>query len=69
MSSWFASHGDDVGITSSCSHHIHITLMMSSRSDHDVIAACVNHSCSHGATLRMTDRPFVHDVRTMVDNM
>ena len=28
--SWFTLHGDDLGMTSSCSHHICITLMMSS---------------------------------------
>ena len=48
MSSWFASHGDDVGMTSSCSHCIHIALMMSAHSDHDVIVTRVNHDCSHG---------------------
>ena len=39
MSSWFALHGDDVGMTSSCSHRIHITLMTSSHSGCDIIAA------------------------------
>ena len=48
MSSWFALHGDDVGMTSSCSHHIHITLMMSSDSDNDFIATHMNHDYSHG---------------------
>ena len=48
MSSWFASHGDDVRMTSSCSHHIHIVFMMSSHSDCDVIVTCVNHDYSHG---------------------
>ena len=48
MSSWFTSHGDDVGMTSSCSHCIDIVLMMSSCSDHDVIATHMNHDCSHG---------------------
>ena len=47
-SSWFASHGDDVGMISSCSHRIHIALMMSSRLGHDVIATHVNHDCSCG---------------------
>ena len=45
---WFASHGDDVGMTSLCSHRVCITLMMSSGLDHDVIATCINHDCSHG---------------------
>ena len=49
MSSWFASHGDDVGMTSLHSHCIHIALMTSSLLDHDVIVTCVNHDCSHGA--------------------
>ena len=48
MSSWFASHGDDVGMASLCSHHIHITLMTSSCSDCNIIATCMNHDCSHG---------------------
>ena len=46
MSSWFASPGDDVGMTSSCSDHIHKALMMSSHSDHDIIATHMNHDCS-----------------------
>ena len=45
---WFTLHGDDVGMTSSCSHHVRIVLMMSSCSDHDVIMTHVNHDCSHG---------------------
>ena len=49
LSSWFALHGDDVGMTSSCSHHVLITLMTSSHLDCDVIATHVNHDCSHGA--------------------
>ena len=49
MSSWFASHGDDIGMTSSCSHHVCIALMMSAHSDHDIIGTHVNHDCSHGA--------------------
>ena len=49
MTSWFTLHGDDVGMTSSCSHRIHIVLMMSSHLDCDVIATHMNHSCSHGA--------------------
>ena len=48
MSLWFASHGDDVGMTSSCSHHVHIALMMSSCSDRDVTVTRVNHDCSRG---------------------
>ena len=48
MSSWFASHGDDVGIASSCSHRVRIALMMSSCFDHDVIVTHMNHDCSHG---------------------
>ena len=39
---------DDVGMTSSCSHHVHIALMTLSCSDHDVIATHVSHICSHG---------------------
>ena len=46
---WFASHGDDIGMTSLCSHCIHITLMMSSYLDCDVIVACMNHDCSQVA--------------------
>ena len=38
MSSWFTLHGDDIGMTSSCSHHICIMLMMSSQLDCDIIA-------------------------------
>ena len=49
MSSWFASHGDDIDMTPSCSYHVCIMLMMSSHSDHDVIATQVNHNFSHGA--------------------
>ena len=51
MSSWFTLHGDDVGLTSSGSHHVCITLMMSSLLDHDItnIVTCVNHNWSHGA--------------------
>ena len=49
MSSWFASHGDDVGMTSLCSHRVHIALMTSSCSDHDIIATRVNHDCRCGA--------------------
>ena len=60
MSSWFASHGDDIGTASSYSHCVHIVLMTSSCLDHDVIVTCVNHDCSHGAcrqALHMTGRP------------
>ena len=60
MSSWFASHGDDVGMTSSCSHFIHIAVMMSSHSDHDIIVTCMNHSSvmvHDTQTLHMTGRP------------
>ena len=42
----YGSH--PMGMTSLCSHHVHITLMMSSCSDHDVIATCMNHDFSHG---------------------
>ena len=49
MSPWLASHGDDVGMTSSCSHRIRIVLMMSSHSDCDIIVTHANHDCSHGA--------------------
>ena len=49
MSSWFALHGDDVGMTLLCSRHIHIALMMSSHLNHDIIETCVNHDFSHGA--------------------
>ena len=49
MSSWFALHGDDVGMTSLCSHRVRIALMTSSRSGRDVIVAHVNHVCSCGA--------------------
>ena len=49
MSSWFALHGDDVGMTSSCSHRVRTALMTSSRSDRDVIATHMNHDCSRGA--------------------
>ena len=49
MSSWFALHGDDVGMTSSYSHRVRIALMTSSRLGHDVIVTHVNHDCSHGA--------------------
>ena len=48
MSLLFASHGGDVGMTSLCSHCIHIMLMMSSHSDHDIIVTCMNHDFSHG---------------------
>ena len=48
MSSWFASHGDDVGMISLCSHYVSIVFMMSSHLDHDVIVTCMNHDCSHG---------------------
>ena len=65
MPSWFTSYGDDVGMTSSCSHNVCIALMMSSRLGHDVIAICVNHDRQ---TLSMTDRPFVHDISIMADN-
>ena len=44
----FALYGDDIGMTSLCSHHILIALMMSLHSDHDIIVTCVNHNCSHG---------------------
>ena len=63
MSSWFALHGDDIGMTSSCSHRIRITLMTSSCSDCDVIVTRVNHDCSHGAW-----QTFVHDISIMADN-
>ena len=49
MSSWFALHGVDAGMTSLCSHHVCIMLMMSSCSDHDVIVTHMNHDFSHGA--------------------
>ena len=49
MSLWFASHGDDVGMTSSCSHRVRIALMTSSCLDRDVIATRMNHDCSRGA--------------------
>ena len=60
MSSWFASHGDDIGMTSSCSHCVHIALMMVSCSDHDGIVTCMSHDCSdacHRQTLHMTGKP------------
>ena len=41
--------GDDIGITSLCSHGIRITLMRSSCLDCDVIVTCVNHDFSHSA--------------------
>ena len=71
MSSWFTSHGDDVGMTSSCSHHTCIMLMMSSHSDHDIIVTCMNHDFSHGA--RQTDsshnrQTFMHDIDTMTND-
>ena len=47
-SSWFALHGDDVGMTSSCSHHIYIALMVSSCLEHNIIVTCMNHNFSHG---------------------
>ena len=37
-----------MGMTSSCSHCIHITLMTSSHSDHDVIVTHMNHDFSCG---------------------
>ena len=40
---------DDVAMTSSCSHCIHITLMMSSCLVHDVTVTHMNHDFSHGA--------------------
>ena len=36
------------GMTSLCSHHVHIMLTMSSCSNHDVIVTCVNHDFSRG---------------------
>ena len=48
MSSWFPLHGDDVGMTSSCSHCVRIALMTSSHSGRDIIVTHVNHDCSHG---------------------
>ena len=48
MSSWFALHGDDVGMTSSCSDRVRIALMTSSRSGHDIIVTHMNHDCSCG---------------------
>ena len=65
MSLWFASHGDGIGMTSLCSHRIHIALMTSSRSDHDIIVTCVVHDRQ---TLRMTGRLFAHDISIMADN-
>ena len=38
----------DIGVTSLCSHDIHIMLMASSHSHHDFIATCVNHDYSQG---------------------
>ena len=49
MSSWLTSHGDEIGMTSSYSHHVCIMLMMSSRLDPEIIATHVIHGCSHGA--------------------
>ena len=48
MSSWFTLHGDDIGMTSSCSHGVHITLMTSSHLDRDIVVTHMNHDCSHG---------------------
>ena len=55
-------HGDDIGMTSSCSHCVCITLMTSSCSDYDIIATCVNHDCSHGSwqTDSLHDRQTIH---------
>ena len=61
MSLWFTLYGDDVGMTSLSSHRVHITLMMSARSDHDVIATHVNHDCSCG--MQQTDSS--HDRQTI----
>ena len=60
-SSWFASHGDGVGMPSLCSHCVLIVLMTSSHSDHDVIMTHVNHDCSHGS--QQTDS--LHDRQTI----
>ena len=62
MSSWFALHGEDVGMTSSCSHQVLIMLMMSSHLGHDIIVTCVNHDCSHGTgkTDSLHDRQTIH---------
>ena len=60
MSSKFTSHGDDIGMTSLCSHCVCIMLMTSSHSDHDIIMTSVNHdcSCAHDRqTLHVTGRP------------
>ena len=71
MSSWFELHGDDVGMISSCSHHIHITLMTSSVQIVTslwhvwiMVAAMVRDR----QTLRTRGRPFAHDASIMVDN-
>ena len=45
----YGSHGDDIDMTSPCSHCIRIALVTSSWSDRDVIATRVNHDCSRGA--------------------
>ena len=64
MSLWFASHGDDVGMTSSCSHCIHIALMTSSDLDIVVIGTRMNQDSLHDRW----NRPFAHDVSIVVDN-
>ena len=49
MSSWCASHWHDVGITSSCPHHVCIMCVTSSHSHCDAITIIMNHDCSPGA--------------------
>ena len=42
-------HGSHhTGMTSSCSHHIHVVLMTSSHSDCDIIVTWMIHDFSHG---------------------
>ena len=53
----FTAHGDDVGMTSLCSHHIHITLMMSSLWDLDVIVTMIVVMVCDRQTLCATGRP------------
>ena len=58
--SWVTLHWHDIGMTSSCSHHIHITCVMLSCLHHDIIAIV------HESQLQswcVTDRP-LHDMQT-----
>ena len=65
MSLWFALHGDDVGMTSLCSHRVRIALMTSPCSGRDIIAMRESSLQSWRVTDRLFARQADHSPMTL----